>query len=219
MKVDLGEKFGSISVEVNQSKTSAYNLLMAHGAGAGYNHPFMEALAIALSDLSASVWRFNFPYMEQGRKSPGSPTVNQAIIGKMVDHIQKESPDLPIFLSGKSYGGRMSSHWVDDNPISQVKGLVYFGFPLHAPGRDGKERAQHLYNLTLPQLFLQGSRDKLANIDLIKQVVSDCQKADIQVLDYGDHSFKVPKKVTGMEFTDVIRWLASHTNSWILDLL
>ncbi len=216
MTVELSESLGSVTIEVNTASTPKYSLLLAHGAGAGLSHVFMDKLAVAISSFSGNVIRFNFPYMEQGRKSPGSPKPNIASIGEMVKFISTEFKALPIFLSGKSYGGRMSSHWVSESPDSDVKGLVYFGFPLHAPGRDSMDRAAHLYNIVIPQLFIQGTKDKLANYDLISQVVSQCQKASIHTIEHGDHSFKVPKKLTGKSGDDVINEIAGVTDQFIL---
>jgi hypothetical protein len=204
-----------IPVLLNESPAPQYTILLSHGAGAPMQHYFLKEIADAISKLNGHVIRFNFPYISSGRRSPGSPKPNIVAIGSMIDYAKTKYPDLPLFISGKSYGGRMSSHWIAENSNDdRIKGLIYFGFPLHAPGRDSKDRAAHLYGIKMPQLFLQGTNDKLANFDLINEVVKDCEYATLVEIPFGDHSFKVPKK-TGMTSEDVIKKLSDATNKWI----
>ena len=153
MTIFVDDKLGSVSALWNESDSPQYLLLLAHGAGAGMTHRFMEDVAVAISQLDGHVLRFNFPYTEQGKKAPGSPKSAQHAIVAALNYIKNQNNKLPVFLSGKSYGGRMSSHVVAEKRAKDVKGLVYFGFPLHAPGRDGKERAAHLTNISIPQYF------------------------------------------------------------------
>ena len=189
---------------------------MAHGAGAGMEHSFMTYLAEEIALLNGTVIRFNFPYKEKGRSSPGSPKPNIAAIGDIFQFVSDSLDGNPVFLSGKSYGGRMSSHLIAENPQLDTAGLIYFGFPLHAPGRDSKDRAAHLYDINTPQLFIQGTKDTLANYTLIQEVVSECKKADLSTIEHADHGFKVPKRITGFTQNDIIHQMAKITNDWAL---
>ena len=216
-KLLLNEKLGAISYEIKEQGVSAYTLILAHGAGAGMHHPFMQDLAERISGMDGRVILFNLPYMEQGRSSPGSPKPNIETIGQLVDFAMANFPDEPVLLSGKSYGGRMSSHWVAEHPDSKVAGLVYFGFPLHAPGRDSKDRAAHIYDIPIPQLFIQGTNDKLANFGMINEVAAAAQHAKLHEIPHGDHSFKVPKRISNMSAADVMDNIATAANSWITE--
>ena len=218
MKVFVNDSAGSVSAITNESSNPKYALVLAHGAGAGMEHPFMSALAEGIAQTNGHVIRFNFPYMEKGRKAPGSPKEAIATIDAVVKAVVKLYPDLPIFLSGKSYGGRMSSHFLTEQPSDFVKGIIYFGFPMHALGKDGKERANHLAEIAIPQLFIQGTKDKLANFDLISQVISEQQNAALQAIADGDHSFKVPKK-SGKSSEDILKDIVGATNEWVLKQL
>lgn len=210
MLVDLSEELGSVSLEIDESKDANSVLIIAHGAGAGMHHPFMVSLASEISKNNLHAVRFNFPYKEAGKKSTGSPKKNIEAWKLIAEYIHAEYPNLPVFLSGKSYGGRMASHVVVENDLPFVKGIVYFGFPLHAPGRDSKDRAQHVSSINQPQLFLQGTKDKLANIDLMREVVKESQNGEMIVLEDADHSFNVPKR-TGLTKDDMIGKLAELT--------
>ncbi|MEM9329173.1 MAG: alpha/beta family hydrolase [Bacteroidota bacterium] len=218
MTIFVDDKQGSVSALWNESTDPKYTLVLAHGAGAGMGHNFMERLATAISSLNGHVLRFNFPYMEQGKRAPGSPKVAQHAVLAAKHHAEKKYPTLPLLLSGKSYGGRMSSHLVADGLAQGVSGLVYFGFPLHAPGRDSKTRADHLKLISVPQLFIQGTKDKLANFQLIEEVVKEQSAGEIEVIEEGDHSFKVPKR-TGLNPEQVIQRLADRTNTWALGIV
>lgn len=199
-----------------------YILLLAHGAGADMKHPFLSWLASGISGLNGTVIRYNFPYMQQGKKFPGSPRPNIEAIGRMVEYARHTFPGVPLFLSGKSYGGRMSSHWVAENSETTVNGLIYFGFPLHAAGKSSKERANHLYAITTPQLFIQGTRDSLADFTLIREVIINCRKASLVTIEGGDHSFKAPKSMkteSGTKFIDIFQKLSEETNAWCISHL
>lgn len=205
MELQLSDDLGKISYEIDCAEDAKSTILIAHGAGAGMHHPFLVDLASKFREHGINALRFNFLYMEQGRKSPGSPKKNIATWKQVVEFAQKEFPDTSIFLSGKSYGGRMASHLLSDYDVD-VSGVIYFGFPLHAPGRDSMDRADHLHMLDTPQLFLQGTKDKLANIEMMREVVSKQKKANIIELEDGDHSFNVPKK-SGKTRDDVLNLL------------
>jgi predicted alpha/beta-hydrolase family hydrolase len=218
MTMFINEDIGSVNALIDESNDPKYLVILTHGAGAGMQHAFMEAAAKGLAARNAHVMRFNFPYMDAGKKLPGSPKVSQQSILAALEDINKKYWDLPIFLAGKSYGGRMCSHVVADGSAPQVKGLIYLGFPLHAPGKDGTKRADHLQQVSIPQLFLQGSNDKLARLDLIKQVVKAQSKAQLHVIDHADHSFRVPKKQQKPGF-DVMEELIKKANNWALEVI
>lgn len=215
MTMFINEDIGSVNALIDESTDPKYLVILTHGAGAGMQHAFMEAVAKGLASMNAHVMRFNFPYMDSGKKLPGSPKVSQQSILAALEDINKKYWDLPVFLAGKSYGGRMSSHVVADGSAPQVKGLIYLGFPLHAPGKDGTKRADHLQQIKIPQLFLQGTNDKLANYDLIKTVVKAQTNAELYAIDHADHSFRVPKKLQ-KSGQNVLQDLVKKTNGWVL---
>ncbi|MEQ8628724.1 alpha/beta family hydrolase [Ekhidna sp.] len=214
MELFLNDKLGKISVEIDRASRPHAVLIIAHGAGAGMHHPFMSTLARGIADEDIHAVRFNFPYMEQGRRSPGSPKANIETWRLIVEHIATIYEGLDIFISGKSYGGRMASHLMAETANDKVKGIIYYGFPLHAPGRDSKDRADHLSEVKVPQLFLQGSKDKLANIDMMDQVIGELSKVELEVIQDGDHSFNVPKK-SGKTKEEVMDFLIKKSAKWI----
>ncbi len=218
MTMFINEDIGSVNALIDESTDPKYLVILTHGAGAGMQHAFMEGVAKGLASMNAHVMRFNFPYMDAGKKLPGSPKVSQQSILAALEDINKKYWDLPIFLAGKSYGGRMSSHVVADGSAPQVKGLIYFGFPLHAPGKDGIKRADHLQQIKIPQLFLQGTNDKLANYDLIKKVVKVQTSADLYAIDHADHSFRIPKK-RQKPGHNVLQDLVKKANRWALEVV
>lgn len=218
MKLKLSEELGEVSYERSESPNPAAVVIIAHGAGAGMHHPFMMEMANELCTKGFHVVRFNFPYMEQGRKSPGSPKKNIETWKLVIKHTAAQYPKLPMFLSGKSYGGRMASHLLAENTAASISGIIYFGFPLHAPGRDSIDRAAHLKDIALPQLFLQGEKDKLANIDLISEVTLKISEAQLIKIADADHSFHVPKRAA-ISKEEMIALLASHTDSFIKSIL
>ena len=189
-------------------------MILTHGAGAGITHNFMGSLAQFMQALGIAVLRFNFPYWEKGRRSPGSPKEAINSIQAAQEQARDRLPGLPVFIGGKSYGGRMASHLLAEKPELEINGLVFFGFPLHAPGRDSTERAAHLTQVQVPMLFLQGDKDKLANIDLIRKVTSTLDMTTLKVWNGADHSFKVPKSQgTGPE--EMIGQLAQKAADWM----
>lgn len=218
MQLYLNESLGEISIEITEANSPKGILIIAHGAGAGMHHPFMVDLSNEISALGYHAVRFNFPYMEEGRKSPGSPKKNIETWELVINHIHGLHPDLPIFLSGKSYGGRMASHLLAEKSFDYVKGIIYFGFPLHAPGRDSKDRASHLDQVSVPQLFIQGTKDKLANIDLIQEVLNDLSKVELVKIEDADHSFNVPKKL-GISKSDMIVKLSEFAHDFMKKLI
>src|SRR5688572_27368778 len=138
--------------------------VLAHGAGAGMHHTFMAGIASGLAQRRIATLRFQFPYMEQGSKRPDSPKVAHAAVRAAVQEAAKRLPNLPLFAGGKSFGGRMTSQAQAAEPLAGVRGLVFVGFPLHPAGKPSVERAEHLGQVQVPMLFLQGTRDTLADL-------------------------------------------------------
>jgi predicted alpha/beta-hydrolase family hydrolase len=166
--------------------------VFAHGAGAGMDHAFMEAIAEGLAQRRIASLRFNFPFMEQGSKRPDSPAVAHAAIRAAVAEAARHMPGVPLFAGGKSYGGRMSTQAQAAEPMPGVKGIVLVGFPLHPAGKPSTDRAEHLAGVKLPMLFLQGTRDGLADLDLVTQTTASLgKKATLHIVDGADHAFHV----------------------------
>jgi predicted alpha/beta-hydrolase family hydrolase len=188
--------------------------VLGHGAGAGMRHPFLQTIADALSAVGVATFRYQFPYMEEGRHSPDPPRVAEATARSAVLAAARAAPELPLIAGGKSFGGRMTSSAAAKSPLPGVRGLAFVGFPLHAPNRPSDARAAHLDQVDLPMLFLQGTRDDLADLALIQGV---CQRlgsrATLHVVDSADHSFNVPKRAA-RPAGDVIRELAQTLADW-----
>jgi uncharacterized protein len=188
--------------------------VFAHGAGAGMDHPFMRRAAEALEARGITTHRFNFPYMEAKKSRPDLPAVAEAAVRKAVAEAACAYPGLPILAGGKSFGGRLTSQAQASQPMPGVRGLVFFGFPLHPPGKPGIGRADHLTSVDVPMLFLQGTRDEFAQLDLLNKVVEGLgERATLHLIDEGDHSFKVPKR-TGKTEADVMNELADTAQKW-----
>lgn len=170
-------------------------LALAHGAGAGMDHAFMAATARGLAERGIAVLRFQFPYMERGSRRPDTPAVAQAAVRVAVAASKARWPGLPLFAGGKSFGGRMSSQAQAVQPLDGVIGLVFLGFPLHPAGKPGIERADHLDDVAVPMLFVQGTRDELAQPELLVPLVTRlATRAKLHAIDEADHSFHVPAR-------------------------
>ena len=190
-------------------------IVLAHGAGAGMAHPFLETMARALAGRGIGTLRYQFPYMEAGSRRPDSPAVAHAAVRAAVAEAAGQAPGLPLFAGGKSFGGRMSSQAQAHDPLPGVRGLVFLGFPLHPPGKPGDERAEHLSDVKIPMLFLQGTRDEFAGLALLKPLCQRLGKrATLHLIDEANHSFKVPAK-TGRKDADIRTELADVTGRWI----
>lgn len=211
MKLKVSASIGSVTGEVNAPKKMKAMMTLAHGAGAGMNHPFMTQMSEELAKLGIGTLRFNFPFTENKKGRPDVPAVAHATIQAALEHVIKKYSDVPIYASGKSFGGRMSSQYLSkqDEVSSKVSGLVFFGFPLHAIGKPSMDRADHLQTVPCPMLFLQGTRDDLAQWDLIEQVTSKLPKATLKRIEGADHSFKVSGK------KDVLTNLATIVSEWM----
>jgi hypothetical protein len=170
-------------------------LVLAHGAGAGMRHPFMAAVADRLAERRIASLRFQFPYMEAGRRSPDRAPVATAAVRAAVAAAAALAPALALFAGGKSFGGRMTSTAAAAAPLPGVRGIVFLGFPLHAAGRPSAERGAHLREVPVPMLFLQGGRDELADLALLAPVCAELgARATLHVVAGGDHSFRVAKR-------------------------
>jgi hypothetical protein len=191
-----------------------FGYVLAHGAGAGMRHPFLEAMAQALFEREVATLRYEFPYMEAHKNRTDSPAVCAITIRKAVEHARAEWPGLPLVAGGKSFGGRMTSSAQAEQPLEGVRGLAFLGFPLHAPGKPSASRAEHLFQVQVPMLFLQGTRDDFAQLDLLTGVCERLgPRATLHLVEEGDHSFKVPKR-TGRSAEQVMAELAEQILEW-----
>jgi len=192
--------------------------VFAHGAGADMNHAFMASIAQGLAERGIASLRFNFPFMEQGSKRADTPAVAHAAIRAAVAEAARHLPGVPLFAGGKSYGGRMSTQAQAAEPLPGVKGIVLVGFPLHPAGKPSIERAAHLAGVKLPMLFLQGTRDALADLDLITQTTAGLgKKASLHIVDGADHAFHVlvrsgrtDAQVRDELLDTMAAWMAGH---------
>ncbi len=185
----------SVSALLDLPQNPAACLLLAHGAGAGMRHAFLANIASELRTLDIATLRYQFPYMERGSKRTDAPALCHATVRAAVTEAARLVPDLPLFAGGKSFGGRMTSQAQALTPLPGVRGLVFFGFPLHPPKKPSDTRAEHLFNVTIPMLFLQGSRDELADLSLLEPVIRKLgAHATLQLFEHADHSFHVPAR-------------------------
>ena len=189
--------------------------VLAHGAGAGMKHPFMAAVAKGLAQRRIATLRYQFPYMDKGKRSPDTPKVAHATVREAVAEAAKRMPGVPLVAGGKSFGGRMTSQAQAIEPLAGVVGLAFLGFPLHAPGKPSDERAAHLSDVKVPMLFLQGTRDDFAQLDLLQPLVKRLGKrATLRLFEDADHSFHVPAR-TGRKDDEVMVELLDALAAWI----
>jgi predicted alpha/beta-hydrolase family hydrolase len=181
-------------------------------------HPFMEGVATRLAARGVATLRYQFPYVERGSRRPDPAPILEATVRSAVEVAAGLAGDLPLFAGGKSMGGRMTSRAAAAEPLSGVRGLVFFGFPLHAMGKPGVDRADHLARVTVPMLFLQGSRDRLADLELLAPLIARLTvPAALHVIDGADHSFHVPAR-SGRSDADILDELAETTAGWAASL-
>jgi predicted alpha/beta-hydrolase family hydrolase len=177
-------------------------------------HPAMEALSAELARHEVATFRFQFPYMEAGGGRPDSPPVAVETVRAAVAAAGEAQPDLPLFAGGRSFGGRMTSTAAAESPLPGVRGLIFFAFPLHPAGRPGTARAQHLTRVEIPMLFLQGDRDALAELELMRPLVEAlAPRASLHVLEGADHSFHVLKR-SGRTNEEVLAEVAATVQAW-----
>jgi uncharacterized protein len=189
--------------------------VLAHGAGAGMNHPFMAAVAAGLSHRGIATLRYQFPYLERGGKRPDPPHLAQSTVRAAVAAASRALPDLPLIAGGKSFGGRMTSQAQAREKLPGVRGLAFLGFPLHPAGKSSRERAEHLFDVSIPMLFLQGTRDTLAALDELEplcQALGD--RATLKLFAGADHSFHVPAR-TGRTDAQVRGDVLDALAAWI----
>jgi hypothetical protein len=221
-EIAVGEQ-QSVSIDVGGRRVSGLRLapagaragyVFAHGAGAGMSHPFMESVAQGLAARGIATLRFQFPYMEDGGRRPDPPGVAQAAVRAATLHAARAWPDLLLVAGGKSFGGRMSSQAQAAAPLPRVAGLAFFGFPLHAAGKPSDARGRHLADVGVPLLFLQGTRDALASLELLRPLVARLgTRASLQLVEGADHSFHVPRR-SGRSDVQVIDELLDAFAAW-----
>jgi predicted alpha/beta-hydrolase family hydrolase len=189
--------------------------VLAHGAGAGMDHPSMAAIATELAARRIATLRFQFPYMEKRSRRPDPPPVCHAAVRAAVAEAARRAPKLALFAGGRSFGGRMTSQAQAIEPLSGVEGLAFIGFPLHPAGKPSTERAEHLRDVSIPMLFLQGTRDELANLKLLRPLIKRLgTRATLKLLKDADHSFHVPAR-TGRKDPDVRAEMLDLLAAWI----
>lgn len=210
---------GRVSAIVIEPEDARWLYILAHGAGAGMRHPFMEKISHALAARGVATFRYQFPYMEAGTKRTDSPPVCEATVLCAVHEASKEAPGIPLIAGGKSFGGRMTAYTASDKWLPGVRGLAFLGFPLHAPRKPAITRAKYLDAVQLPMLFLQGSRDDFADLPLLREVLERLgDRARLHVVEGGDHSFGVLKR-SGRAEADVLDELARALDEWASDML
>lgn len=193
--------------------------VLGHGAGAGMRHPFMETIATLMASRDLATFRYQFAYMERGRRRPDPQPMLLATVRSALAAAIDEVPEMPTFAGGKSMGGRMTSIAAAASPLEQVRGLVFFGFPLHPSGKPSTDRAAHLAEVGLPMLFFQGTRDRLADLELISPVCAALgSKATLHIVQGADHSFHVLKR-SGRSADEVLEELIEATDRWAAPFL
>jgi hypothetical protein len=214
LKLDI-ERIGTVSAILTQPTNARACYVLAHGAGADMRHAFMEKVAGGLAARGIATLRFNFPYMEQKKGRPDQPAVAHAAIRAAVAEAAKRCPGLKLVAGGKSFGGRMTSQAQSKAPLPGVKGLAFLGFPLHAAKKPSSERAEHLAGIAIPMLFLQGTRDELADLGHLKPVIASLgAKATLHEIEGGDHSFAVLKK-SGRTNDEALTEVLDTLAAWI----
>ncbi len=189
--------------------------VLAHGAGAGITHPFMAAVAAELGEGGIATLRYQFPYMEKGGKRPDPPRLAHATVRAAVSEAARLLPKVPLFAGGKSFGGRMTSQAQAVAALPGVRGLIFLGFPLHPAGTPSRDRGEHLFDVKIPMLFLQGTRDQLALLDQLKPLHDALgARATLKLFQDADHSFHVPAR-TGRKDADVRSELLDTLVAWI----
>jgi predicted alpha/beta-hydrolase family hydrolase len=218
LRFEASKSSGEVAALLARPDDASCLLVLAHGAGADMNHRSMVAIAGALAEHRITTFRFQFPYTEQGKRAPSPRPILIATVRAAIAAATECAEGLPLLAGGKSMGGRMTSLAAAQEPLSGVKGIVFFGFPLHPAGKPSVERGDHLAKVAEPMLFLQGTRDKLADLDLLRPVCQSlADRATLHVVDGADHSFQVLKR-SGRSDQEVLEELAHAVEHWAAGL-
>jgi predicted alpha/beta-hydrolase family hydrolase len=205
----------TVSGLLQQARDAGACYVMAHGAGAGMTHPFLAAVSSGLLERGISTLGYQFPYMEERSNRPDIPAVAHSAVRAAVAESARVSPGAALFAGGKSFGGRMTSQAQAESPMPGVRGLIFLGFPLHPPNRPSDDRAKHLFDVKVPMLFLQGSRDEFANLDLLQPLVERLGSlTTLKLFPEADHSFHVPKR-SGKNDVEIRAEMLDATAAWI----
>jgi len=204
----ISPTIGAVSAECMIPEKSICAMTFAHGAGAGMNHSFMVTMSQLLAEHSITTMRFNFPFSENKKGRPDTPAVAHQAIDAAIKKAQKLFPGLPLFVAGKSFGGRMTSQYLSAHPDVAIKGILFYGFPLHPPGKPSVERAGHLKEVKTPMLFLQGTKDELATWKLIETTCSSLPLATLVKIEGANHAFKAGKQ-------NILQLLADRSKNWM----
>src|SRR5262245_48989812 len=208
-------KEGTVSGLLLKPATPRALYVFAHGAGTGMTHRSMASISDGLAERGIATLRYQFLYMERKSKRPDPPRLAQIAVRAAVDEARHLLPKLPLFAGGKSFGGRMTSGAQAVEPLADVRGLIFLGFPLHPAGKPGRERAEHLAHVRIPMLFLQGTRDALAELDQLEPVIASLgERATLKLFDQADHSFHVPAK-SGRKDGEVLKEILDAFAQWI----
>lgn len=208
LSITVSPETGEVSAEYMMPPQATALLTLAHGAGAGMDHAFLVALSEQLAAAGIGTLRFNFPFTEHKKRRVDAPAVAHQTIEAALQKARELFPALPLFAAGKSFGGRMSSQYLAAQPSSDVQGLIFYGFPLHPAKKPATERAEHLRAVQVPMLFLQGTKDALAEWDLITGVCASLPKATLVKIEGADHMFKAGKQ-------DTLSLLVAATKTWV----
>ena len=214
LKLDI-ERVGTVSALLIEPPKPRACFVFAHGAGAGMRQPFMEKVAAGLAARGIATLRYQFPYMEKGSRRPDTPMIAHATVRAAVDEAARLCPGLKLVAGGKSFGGRMTSQAQAQAPLPGVRGLAFLGFPLHADGKPSTERANHLARIDIPMLFLQGTRDRLADLRYLEPVIEELgPKARLHEVAWGDHSFLILRK-SGRSNDEALEEVLDALTAWI----
>lgn len=214
IQISIGESEPISGLLQRPSKPRAC-FVLAHGAGAGMTHPFLASVADGLAERGIASLRYQFPYMERGSRRPDPPVVAHAAVRAAVREAGQRLPDVPLFAGGKSFGGRMTSQAQAAAALPGVRGLIFLGFPLHPPGKPSNERAKHLFDVTIPMLFLQGTRDEFADLALLEPLCSELgARVTLKLFPDADHSFHVPAR-SGRKDAEVRTELLDTAAAWV----
>ena len=213
LKIDVGTS-GTVSALLMRPREARACFVFAHGAGAGITHPAIETMATGLAERGVATLRYQFPYMERGSKRPDPPGVAHATVRAAVAEAARRCAGLALIAGGKSFGGRMTSQAQAKAPLDGVEGLAFLGFPLHPAGQPSTDRGAHLADIHIPMLFLQGTNDQLAKVDLLKPVVAGLgRRATLHLVEGADHSFHVPKR-SGRDDKEVMAEVLDAFAAW-----